>query len=80
MAARLPRGFGDGWGVSQALAGFVTTLPGMSGARDDHPPLRLKIYPPQQVGETGLGAQAIEFGICLQIHQGWSDLRTPCLR
>lgn len=34
----------------------MTTLPGMSGARDHHPPLRLKIYPPQQVGETGLGA------------------------
>jgi hypothetical protein len=28
----LPRGVGDGWGVSEAMEGFVTSLPRMSGA------------------------------------------------
>jgi len=31
FAAR--RGRGGGWGVSEGLEGFATTLPGMSGAR-----------------------------------------------
>jgi len=31
LVAREPRGVGGGWGVSEALEGFVTSLVGASG-------------------------------------------------